>query len=343
MNKVHKAYQTLGLEPGTPIEAVKRRYKRLVLVWHPDRMQNNEGRYEAEEELKRINHAFDTLKKHFECPHRTGATCDCQPDPAGSYQHGSTASGAQSGRTGSDAHQRDYEEDARQRHEERRRKAEEEARQAAAEQAARQQQAAADASTRATEEAVKQEQALREEKLRWRLAMAAGAVLVFMLAFGFIGVAAKSLINNIQHQLDNHHPQSTHATDSLPSSTTGTASTPATDDPDHPFIPLQYRFRGGNPASWRKFMDDDTRKQQQREEEQHKQDIYFTLLAIDRNQRLIDYCTTTIVQLEAKLADPNVSECDKDKLRSYRNYQQTNLENAQRELAEAKFKLKQLV
>jgi COMPASS component SWD3 len=65
MNELQKAYQALGLEPGAQFETIKRRYRRLALVWHPDRMTNAEAKREAEEELKKINNNFEKLKKAF--------------------------------------------------------------------------------------------------------------------------------------------------------------------------------------------------------------------------------------------------------------------------------------
>ena len=346
MNQLHKAYQVLGLEPGTAFESVKRRYRRLVMVWHPDRMQNDAGRREAEEELKRINHSYDILGNHFENQHTAGATCSCQPTATGhTHQKEPNGSGAQSGNGGGSEQNRNPEEEARRRHEERRRKAEEESRQAAAEAArkAAAQHQAADASKLAAEVILKQAQALKEEQLRWRMAMVAGVALVLMLAFGFLVGAAKNVITDIQHQWDSNHAQSSSGTDSQsPPSVTSGSPPPTADDPDNPYIPQEYRLPGGNPASWRRFMEEEDRKQHQREEEQHKQDVYFTKLAIDRNQKIIDHCSTTIAQLEAKIADPDVSEFEKNKLRDFRDFQQGNLENAQRELTAAQDKLNRL-
>ena len=79
MNDLHKAYHALGLEPGAPFEAIKRRYRRLALVWHPDRMVNADGKREADEELKKINNNFEKLRKHFETQHKSGPSCRCQP------------------------------------------------------------------------------------------------------------------------------------------------------------------------------------------------------------------------------------------------------------------------
>jgi hypothetical protein len=60
-NEVDRAYYVLGLEPGASIDVILRRYKRLVMAWHPDRFPTESGKKEAEEELKKINNAKTTL------------------------------------------------------------------------------------------------------------------------------------------------------------------------------------------------------------------------------------------------------------------------------------------
>ena len=55
MNDLHNAYSVLGLAPGASMEAISRRYKSLVLVWHPDRFPGAQGKLDAEQELKKIN------------------------------------------------------------------------------------------------------------------------------------------------------------------------------------------------------------------------------------------------------------------------------------------------
>lgn len=79
MNKIHAAYLRLGVAVGAQFDVVKRRYRHLAMVWHPDRMTNPEGRRANEEELKQINNAFDCIKKHFQSEHRPGPECECQP------------------------------------------------------------------------------------------------------------------------------------------------------------------------------------------------------------------------------------------------------------------------
>ena len=52
MNELHKAYRTLGLEPGTPPEAINQRYRILVMTWHPDKF-TDAGKHDAEQKLKK--------------------------------------------------------------------------------------------------------------------------------------------------------------------------------------------------------------------------------------------------------------------------------------------------
>lgn len=176
MNKLHAAYQKLGLEPGTPLDAVKRRYRHLAMVWHPDRMTTPEGRRTNEEELKQINNAFDCIKKHFESEHRPGPECDCQPAAAHEQQDGQWE----------EAFDEWWRENgARADAERRRREAEAAAREAALkealEQAARE--AAAQAAAAAAARAALPE--LTEHQLRWYIAIGLAVVFALILIGGF--------------------------------------------------------------------------------------------------------------------------------------------------------------
>ncbi len=55
-----RALETLGLEDGVTFADIKAKYRSLVKQHHPD---INRGNAEAEERLKTINHAFNTLKR----------------------------------------------------------------------------------------------------------------------------------------------------------------------------------------------------------------------------------------------------------------------------------------
>lgn len=51
-------YRTLELEPGVSLDEVKRAYRELVMVWHPDRFPGNSNlQLKAQEKLKEINAA----------------------------------------------------------------------------------------------------------------------------------------------------------------------------------------------------------------------------------------------------------------------------------------------
>jgi curved DNA-binding protein CbpA len=181
MKELHKAYNALGLEPGAPFETVKRRYRRLVLVWHPDRMTNADAKREAEEELKRINSSFEKLKKHFESEHKSGSSCRCQPAAAGSPPPSSqnTSSGSRGSAKGSgptEEQRRDEEAATRKRNAERERKAAEEA---AARRAAEATQKAHE-KQQAAEDSIKSEASRKEEVLRWKCTAAIAATFIVL-------------------------------------------------------------------------------------------------------------------------------------------------------------------
>ncbi|UCD23786.1 MAG: J domain-containing protein [Gemmatimonadota bacterium] len=62
---INRAYKVLGLYPGASKDDVKRAYRDLAQVWHPDRFEHNERLAEkAQKNLKRINEAFALLKDY---------------------------------------------------------------------------------------------------------------------------------------------------------------------------------------------------------------------------------------------------------------------------------------
>ncbi len=63
VDEVHRAYAKLGLPVGSSFEDVRRRYKKLVRKWHPDRFANDpDGQAEAERQLRAINVAYKVLE-----------------------------------------------------------------------------------------------------------------------------------------------------------------------------------------------------------------------------------------------------------------------------------------
>lgn len=194
MNDLHKAYAVLGLEPGSSLESIMRRYKRLIMVWHPDRAPSPEHKEFAEEELKKINNAKDLLNKHFGPGggHRS-AGCACQPDqdkPAGSStRSGATGSGSSPGpnyqRPKSTDEKYREEQAAKKRDADRRAREEQEA---AAKRAQEQQQ---QATQQAMQDAVQQQKTLSDEKLRWQISI--GIILAFigLEVFGSMAIGVK--------------------------------------------------------------------------------------------------------------------------------------------------------
>lgn len=59
---INHAYEILGLEPGASQAQVKRAYRQLVKIWHPDRFLEENQKQEAEEKIKSINSAYNKLK-----------------------------------------------------------------------------------------------------------------------------------------------------------------------------------------------------------------------------------------------------------------------------------------
>ena len=66
-DKIKKLYKLLDLEPGASIENVKRAFKELSHIWHPDNhFKKSEGvQARAEEKFKEISQAYQELKEHL--------------------------------------------------------------------------------------------------------------------------------------------------------------------------------------------------------------------------------------------------------------------------------------
>lgn len=57
-------YEVLGLKQGASQEEIKKAYRELVKKYHPDRHTNNELKDLAQEKMREINEAYDTLTKN---------------------------------------------------------------------------------------------------------------------------------------------------------------------------------------------------------------------------------------------------------------------------------------
>lgn len=100
-----QSYLALGLEPGTAWETVQKRYKDLIMAWHPDRFLDDKQKLTAEEELKKINAARDKLHRHFRREHSKHGPCICQSAATSSTGDKQTAAAKPAPRAGLDPRQ----------------------------------------------------------------------------------------------------------------------------------------------------------------------------------------------------------------------------------------------
>ncbi|MFQ3618173.1 MAG: tetratricopeptide repeat protein [Cyanobacteriota bacterium] len=62
MADIHSDYERLNLKIGASIAEVKAAYRTLAKCWHPDQFSDPEQKKQAEEELKKINDAYQKIK-----------------------------------------------------------------------------------------------------------------------------------------------------------------------------------------------------------------------------------------------------------------------------------------
>ncbi|MEG5017386.1 MULTISPECIES: J domain-containing protein [unclassified Microcoleus] len=62
MGDINRCYEILEIEPGTSLEEIKRAYRDLAFVWHPDRFAHNDRlQQKAHQRLTEINQAYQQL------------------------------------------------------------------------------------------------------------------------------------------------------------------------------------------------------------------------------------------------------------------------------------------
>lgn len=335
---LQKAYVTFGLEHGSSFEVVKRRYKRLIMVWHPDRFPTAEGKQDAEEELKRINDAKDKLFAHFEKNHRESGSCACREQAASGQGASANRSSQGAGAGPGPGKRRTTQENDREEAEAKRR-SEERARQAAAEASekdrkAREAAATATAQKQTVEDALTQQKRLQEEKLRWKLAVGLCAAWLGLSFYGWAGTGIKQWWHDVTWKWERDHP-------STPAPNTNQTNTDQNSG-GNTYIPPYERVPGQDQSSWQQQHDQDQRRRDDEAERQKKQDIYDTRMAIDRYQKTIAHCTSEIAKVDAQVADPLVSDYEKNKSISFQNAQRGYLAEAQANLAEAQRRFTEL-
>jgi curved DNA-binding protein CbpA len=66
LNDLKDCYRLLELKPGATLDEVKRGYRELVKVWHPDRFTEDAVlQQKAQEKLKRINAAYEAIMAYL--------------------------------------------------------------------------------------------------------------------------------------------------------------------------------------------------------------------------------------------------------------------------------------
>lgn len=64
--KIEHCYRAFGLKSGDSLDQVRKAWRNLVKVWHPDRLANNATiQHAAVERMKEINAAYEILEKHL--------------------------------------------------------------------------------------------------------------------------------------------------------------------------------------------------------------------------------------------------------------------------------------
>ena len=81
-------YEVLGVPHGASDEQIKKAYRELARKYHPDNYADNPLADLAQEKMKEINEAYDTLTKGC------GASSQSGGYQSGGYQTGSSANGA---------------------------------------------------------------------------------------------------------------------------------------------------------------------------------------------------------------------------------------------------------
>jgi hypothetical protein len=96
MDRLRKAYATLGLAPGASSRDARKRYKVLVKRWHPDRFTRDpQGQAEAARQMREINDAYQAIRSAEAPAPRTQDPEASQPDQAATPPRGRRLSRAE--------------------------------------------------------------------------------------------------------------------------------------------------------------------------------------------------------------------------------------------------------
>lgn len=350
MNNLQQAYVDLGIPIGASLEAVERRYKRLVMAWHPDRYPNEEHKREAEEELKKINNAKDLLKEHLKSSqHKDAGDCDCRMQ-AGAAEHTQSRQSGSSGpgrkaKTTAETRQEEFE--AKFRDEERSRRAQ-------YEQERQERQRAEKAAEAAHEESVKtafrQESQRSTESLRWKICLGSAAVSILLMFVPSIAYLVEQPILAGQNVIYGQHGESEE------SRKLAEEWRSYQNDKAQVATSLLPQLSGGSDTTiWRPpFVSNDasadyiSRQAYQElvlkveeQKKQHATEVYKARSEVDRYQKAIERSQGVLADCAAKLADPNsaltdqrITLADQADHHRYLQENQENLKAAQKRLDE---------
>lgn len=81
-------YKVLGIKEGASYDEIKRAYRELAKKYHPDRYQNNPLSDLADEKMREINEAYDTVMKN------AGGNYQYRPDYEQSYDNSNASKGS---------------------------------------------------------------------------------------------------------------------------------------------------------------------------------------------------------------------------------------------------------
>jgi hypothetical protein len=182
---------------------------------------------------------------------------------------------------------------------------------------------------------MQQQAALRDEKLRWQISIGLIIAFVALEIFGTMAIGAKTWWKDMTWKWQNQQSSS-----KPPDTDTGTGTNTGTSTGT--YIPPYYQTPGGNQESWQREQAQREKEQKERDQKQHDQDVYFTRLEIDKYEKIIEHCNSELTKLEMQIADPSISEYEKNKLREMRDFRQKNLAEGQAGLKYAQEKLTKL-
>lgn len=322
---IRKAYLYLGLEAGTELPEILTKYKRSVMVWHPDRAPNDEKwKHEATEELKKFNWAKDILQSHFEgSSHNPAGPCACKSGNSSNTGHAGRSNTGPGRRAKTTEETNQEEAEAKAKNEER-------ARRAASDQPFQAKpQHEEQRAAQAMHDAMAHERELRDNRLRWRSAIVLGVAYIGLCLFGYIGTGVKAWWHTFTFNWERDH-----APKQEPSS--------ASQFTQQLLAPSSDSSSGINIKPPVEQPDPEQVRRQQEAKKKHDQDIYFAKLDVDRYQKSIEHGQTLIPELEIQISNPNISNVDRHKLETYRDYQQKELAKNQENLRYAEEHLRSL-